>query len=120
MRDLIGHRSATPVITIPPELFATRIAPFKSSYLRTFTTSWMWVSSPTSGEAKCARSPRPVSVGVKTSCARARRSGVTFFQHANDQSDNGAPRRDARGAAHISSCPTTNGRTLQASMSLEP
>jgi hypothetical protein len=41
----------------------------------------MWVSRPTSGVSRCARSPRPVSVGAKTSWPAARNRGVTFFQH---------------------------------------
>ena len=40
-----------------------------------------WVSSPTSGRARCARSPRPVSVGARAAWPAPRNSGTTFLQH---------------------------------------
>ena len=48
----------------PLELCPTIMTSLRASYLRTLRISWMWVSRPTSGLAKCERSPSPVSVGV--------------------------------------------------------
>src|SRR5207302_452601 len=52
------------------------------------TTSWIWVSNPTSGESSEARSARPVRVGAYTSWPAASKKGMTFCQH---QPPNHAP-----------------------------
>src|SRR3989442_5555298 len=44
-------------------------------------TSWMCPSSFVPGPPRCARSPRPVNVGVCTACPAACSSGATRFQH---------------------------------------
>src|SRR5271165_6405259 len=45
------------------------------------TTSWIWVSNPTSGESSEARSAKPVRVGAYTSWPAASKKGMTFCQH---------------------------------------
>jgi hypothetical protein len=37
-------KTATPVITIPPELFPMRLTPLRSSYERTLAMSSTWVA----------------------------------------------------------------------------
>src|SRR6185503_16600093 len=54
--------------------------PFRSSKWSTPRISATCVSRSISGAARCERSPRPVWVGVKSSCPRARSSGRIFFQ----------------------------------------
>src|SRR6185436_8683105 len=52
----------------------------RSSNSSTPRWSAMWVSRSTSAEARWERSPRPVWVGVNSSCPRACSSGRIFFQ----------------------------------------
>src|SRR5215469_6263890 len=45
------------------------------------TTSWIWVSNPTSGDSSEARSAKPVRVGAYTAWEAASKRGMTFCQH---------------------------------------
>src|SRR3712207_6424224 len=80
-----GTRSATAVTTTPPKLYPTSTTSRRSSNSSTLTTSRTCVSSPTSGEPKCTRSPTPVSVGVNTSFPASRsRRAVGWKYHPPD------------------------------------
>src|ERR1700722_15138362 len=87
----------------------------RSSYTMVLTTSVMWVVRPTCGLVRCARSPMPVRLGVKTSWPASRSGPRTLRKpcaplHApctktNTAIDPGSSRHERQSAEHYD--PTT-------------